>query len=170
MSEMITYFAYGSNMSSRRLKARLPSSRILGTGELAGHRLAFHKFSHVDLSAKCDACPSDHPDDRVIGVLYHIHVDEKALLDRIEGVGNGYDEKRVNIRNGAGHIEAFMYAATRIDPTVRPYHWYKAHVVRGAREHGLPESYLEFLNSFESIDDPQPERHRHELSIYSRET
>jgi len=169
MSKPVAYFAYGSNMSSRRLTARIPSARIVGTGHLHGYRLAFHKFSHVDLSAKCDACPSDNPHDRVIGVLYHIHADEKPLLDRIEGVGSGYDEKRVNIRckDEEADVEAFMYAATHIDPTIKPFHWYKEHVLRGAHEHGFPDSYLEFLNTFESVEDPQPERHYRELAIYT---
>ena len=35
------YFAYGSNMSTPRLQARLPHARPLGPAWLDGHRLAF---------------------------------------------------------------------------------------------------------------------------------
>lgn len=167
MSEMLTYFAYGSNMSSCRLQARVPSARIIGTGVLAGHRLAFHKFSHVDLSAKCDAYESADESDRVIGVLYHLPRSEKPALDRVEGLGIGYEEKSIRVQTGDGHIDAFMYAATRIDMSVKPYHWYKEHVLRGAQEHALPNHYLAFINGFESVDDPDVARQRLEMEIYN---
>ena len=50
----IVYFAYGSNMSQRRLQARVPSATFLGIGILLGHALAFHKISKKDGSGKCD--------------------------------------------------------------------------------------------------------------------
>ena len=37
------YFAYGSNMLSRRFLKRVPSANALGTGILRHHQLAFHK-------------------------------------------------------------------------------------------------------------------------------
>lgn len=166
MQKTLTYFAYGSNMSSRRLKARIPSARVVGTGHLPGHRLAFHKFSHVDLSAKCDAHPSGDPEDRVYGVIYSIAAIEKPRLDSVEGVGNGYEEKEVLVQTEAGTVRAFTYAATRIDPSLKPYLWYKEHVLRGAREHGLAPDYLGFLNAVQAIPDPDRERHFRELSIY----
>jgi hypothetical protein len=48
------YFAYGSNMSLRRLRTRVPSAVKLGNATLFGHQLKFHKRSQ-DGSAKCDA-------------------------------------------------------------------------------------------------------------------
>lgn len=50
----ILYFAYGSNMSSARLRARVPSCRPIGIAFLPGHELRFHKRSK-DGSGKCDA-------------------------------------------------------------------------------------------------------------------
>jgi gamma-glutamylcyclotransferase len=37
-----------------------------------------------------------------------------------------------------------MYAAEggHIDPTLRPYSWYKRFVVEGARQHALPRDYV----------------------------
>lgn len=170
MHQTVIYFAYGSNMSSRRLQARVPSATLLDIGELRGHRLAFHKFSHVDFSAKCDAYATGDPADSVIGVLYELHANEKPLLDSIEGVGNGYEEKRVTVDTGASAIAAYLYSATHIDPDVKPFSWYKEHVMRGAREHELPDDYLNFLEHFESIADPQRDRHLSELGIYDAES
>ena len=84
------YFAYGSNMSYRRLQKRVPSAVKLGVGILARHRLCFHKVGR-DSSAKCDACESGDPGHTVYGVVYTISPREKYLLDTVEGVGSGYD-------------------------------------------------------------------------------
>ena len=50
------------------------------------------------------------------------------------------------------------YIATRKERALRPYHWYKALVVAGAVEHGLPNTYVEWLRVFESTEDPNAKR------------
>ena len=54
--DKILYFAYGSNMFSRRLKhsTRVPSAEVVGVGSIKGYRLTFDKRSN-DGSGKCDA-------------------------------------------------------------------------------------------------------------------
>jgi gamma-glutamylcyclotransferase len=47
------YFAYGSNMCSGRLRARVTCDFVT-TAKLAGYQLRFHKLSR-DGSSKCDA-------------------------------------------------------------------------------------------------------------------
>jgi len=160
-------FSYGSNMSHRRLQARVPSARFLAVAELPAHRLRFHK-SAGDGSAKCDAEETGHPDDRVIGVVYEIDDAEKPDLDRHEALGFGYDEKQVELKTGSDRVQAWMYYATRINNALKPFHWYKDHVLIGARENGLPAEYIAQIEAVESIDDPKPERHGRELSIYGR--
>ena len=44
-TETFLYFAYGSNMFTRRLKERTPSVAVADTGFVEGHRLAFDKVS-----------------------------------------------------------------------------------------------------------------------------
>lgn len=158
-------FCYGSNMSQRRLQARVPSARLVAVAELPAHRLRFHK-SASDGSAKCDAEETGNPEDRVIGVVYEVADAEKPDLDRHEALGFGYDEKQVELRTGGGNLHAWMYYATRINNSLKPFHWYKDHVLIGARENGLPADYIARIEAVESIDDPKPERHALELSIY----
>lgn len=160
------YFSYGSNMSIRRLCARVPSATRIATGMLALHQLRFHKKS-VDGSAKCDAQRSEDPSHFILGVLYEIHPDEKPGLDEAEGLGSGYEIKDVLIRLDDGtSVHAFTYYATRIDATLKPYDWYREHVLVGARESLFPEDYVNFLEAFEFIEDPDPDRRSRELSIY----
>lgn len=94
-------FCYGSNMSRRRLQARVPSARFVAVAELPCHQLRFHKAA-MDGSAKCDAYQTGITDDRVIGVVYEIADDEKPDLDKHEALGRGYNEKQVEVTTRTG--------------------------------------------------------------------
>lgn len=64
-----------------------------------------------------------------------------------------------------------MYYATSKDASLKPYHWYKALVVAGAVEHGLPFPYVEWLRTIESVQDQDPARrieHERLLSNWQR--
>src|SRR5437773_1939720 len=82
------YFAYGSNMLTRRLSAadRAPSAKRIGIGYLEGRRLTFYKVSQ-DGSGKCDAEATAKKTDRVYGVIFEIPLTDEATLDRAEGPG-----------------------------------------------------------------------------------
>lgn len=160
------YFAYGSNMSSRRMQARLPAATVVATATLDGYRLAMHKVGR-DGSAKCDALAVDDPKARLHGVLYRIAAAERARLDDCEGLGDGYRDATVEVRLGDGRrVAAFLYIATRTNPRLRPFDWYKTHVLHGAREHHLPDDYLVTLAALDSVPDPDPVRSAAELAIY----
>lgn len=137
------YFAYGSNMSSERLRARTPSAISLGRARLPGYTLCWHKLGR-DGSGKCDIEPSDAPGTTVWGVLYEINNTDKDSLDAVEGLGVGYNEHTVRVETDAVVREAVTYQARpdKIDSALRPLDWYKAHVLRGATEHGLPDEYV----------------------------
>ncbi len=161
------YFAYGSNMSERRLRQRVPSAQKIGVATLPGHQLVFHKISLKDGSGKCDAYPTIESADVVMGVLFELDISEKIPLDRVEGVGIGYEERPIGVTLDDGiPYKAFTYFAMAIDSSLRPYHWYKEHVLRGAIENNFPDSYIQSIQSVESIEDPNAERALFELSIY----
>ena len=160
------YFAYGSNMPTARLTARVPSAVHVDIGYLHCHTLCFHKVS-VDGSGKCDAFHTGDRKDCIIGVIYRIAPAHKNELDRIEGLGWGYAEKEVTLKTpAAGKIRAFTYCAIKIDPGKKPYSWYIHHVVSGARENNLPQEYIEKILTIEAIEDPDPKRAERELKIY----
>ncbi len=104
----------------------------------------------------------------VFGVVYAIDPAERPRLDRFEGVGNGYIPKTLEVVIGTGgKVKTFLYQATQIDASLKPYGWYKQHVLAGANEHQLPGRYRDWLKSIASHDDPDRERHHRELSIYA---
>ena len=155
------YFAYGSNMLTARLQVpeRCPSARPVGVAELCGHELRWHKRSLKDGSGKCDIVASAAPDASVFGVLYEIAASDKPALDREEGLGKGYDVIEVDVLFKGSLREARSYQATNADPTLRPYTWYHALVLAGAREHSLPDDYIARLATIPAIDDSNCERH-----------
>ena len=73
------YFAYGSNMLTRRLAAvdRAPSARPIAIGTLPGRRLRFHKIG-LDGSGKCDAALTGKDSDRIYGVLFELDRADQA--------------------------------------------------------------------------------------------
>lgn len=155
--DSFVYFAYGSNMLTRRLRERTPSARVIGAATLAGFELRWHKVSK-DGSAKCDIVRSVAAGACVHGVLFEIALHDKPALDLAEGIGMGYREERVQVDGTHGAVEAWTYRATNIDPLALPYTWYKAIVVAGAREHGLPAGYVDALDAVRTKVDPRPER------------
>lgn len=161
------YFAYGSNMSFARLLVRVPSASFVATAMLARHELRFHKISK-DGSAKCDAFLTDDPAHQVMGVVFEIDEAEKPVLDKQEGLGYGYDEKQVVVITNTGNeICALTYYALKIDDALRPYQWYKHHVVTGATEHGLPEDYIKKIIAVEAVTDADQARFGREMAIYA---
>ena len=174
------YFAYGSNMSERRLRKRVPSTKVIGTGVLDNHCLTFHKGS-TDESGKCTIECSESG--KVYGVLFKINKKEKKCLDDAEGkvkddCKKGYKRITVKIeiwdskcsKYACGDtICAKTYQATpvSINREIKPYFWYKQHVLVGAIEQNLPPSYIHRLIQVPAKKDPCPKRVTCELTIYS---
>lgn len=161
------YFAYGSNMSPERIRARAPSAVFVSRAYLEGHVLTFHKPG-LDGSGKCDACPSANSQDRVWGALYEVSAEDMKALDIYEGRGFAYLRKSVVVHTDAGQSEtAKVYVAIEQDDGQVPYDWYLEHVLRGARVIGLPETYIDLLKTTESKRDRNFAREMKERSIYS---
>jgi len=154
---MMKYFAYGSNLSVPEIRKWVPSATPYRIAKLKYHELKFHKRSK-DGSAKCDAFKTGNRKDVVHGVVYEINEKEKQDLDSKEGLGYGYNEMEVVVESDQGAIAAVMYVADSdyIDDTLKPYSWYKQLVLEGARQHGLPESYIEeIIVQVEATEAPE---------------
>lgn len=153
-------------MATRRLQARTASARPVGIGQLAGHRLMWHKVGQ-DGSAKCDIHATLGSDDQVWGVLFEIDLSEKPLLDAAEGLGRGYRQTTVAVLTTQGLVQALAYQATDIDARLRPYDWYQAFVLAGALEHGLPAAYVQELRLCAVMADPDLARCQHNQALLS---
>ena len=151
------YVAYGSNMCVTHLRDRVPSALVKTTGYISGYRLVFNKKS-IDGSAKGNIEFTGRHDDCVHGVVFEFDERERFQLERAEGLGLGYAAMTVRVSTPIGGVEAMTYYAILKDDALKPYHWYKAFVVQGARENQLPPDYITMLEAIKTIDDPDPER------------
>jgi gamma-glutamylcyclotransferase len=162
------YFAYGSNMCTGRLRARVPSARPVFITQLNCHTLKFHKRSRKDRSAKADAECTGRETDVVWGVIFEIDAAQKQRLDEAEGLGRGYEEKSISLKDCTGQTyEASMYfsSSTYKDASLKPYSWYLRFVVEGAKQHGLPPEYVDLLERVESTEDQDRARDARERAI-----
>ncbi|MDE0394276.1 MAG: gamma-glutamylcyclotransferase [Gammaproteobacteria bacterium] len=157
------YFAYGSNLLTRRLRdpARAPSAAVLGVASARGFVMRFHKIG-TDGSGKCTLIPTGNDADVVYGVLYEFADSDLAGLDREEGVHlGGYARHSLRLRLPTGDTtEAMTYIAGEpyIDPACLPFDWYRDLVVAGAREHRLPPAYIRELELTPAVPDPDAPR------------
>ena len=144
----IYYFAYGSNMSSVRLKKRISSVQVIDTAVLNGYSLKWNKYGK-DGSAKCNI--ENHETQYVLGVVYQIRNEDILQLDNYEV---GYDRMSISVNsivmNNEYSVITYISQKTRFD--IYPFKWYKNHVLIGAIEHKLPNDYIKLLRDTKSIN------------------
>ena len=157
------YFAYGSNMLTRRLTdpSRAPSAVACGIARAPGFVVRFHKAG-ADGSGKCTLVATGNEPVEAYGVLYDLSDTDGARLDRVEGVHTGgYIRCAVRVRRLDGDTtRAVTYVASdrHVDPARVPFNWYRDLVVAGAIEHGLPVPYIEELAQVPTVPDQDSER------------
>jgi hypothetical protein len=144
------YFAFGSNMARTTLEERGVRARRIGPGVASDYRLAFTLPSQrwtghaADLLAELGQ--------RTWGVLW-----ELADPDALDPFERRYDRIPIAIirsGNGSGSelpVEAFTYTVKvehRAASEDLPAPAYLDRMLDGARETGLPPSYIQFLEGF----------------------
>jgi gamma-glutamylcyclotransferase len=160
-------FAYGSNMNLNRLTKRVPSAVKVSNVFLPRYKLVCNKISN-DGSAKANIIKTDVPAEVVWGVLFSIDSYEKALLDKAEGLGKGYNDDTLTFfdeANDSYAAQAYLADSKSIDNNLLPYDWYKEFIVTGAVQNKLPAGYISQLQSITCIRDPYEERRIKNYSI-----
>jgi hypothetical protein len=135
------YFAYGSNLASRRLQDRVPGARARGRARLAGWRLVADKPGR-DGSAKVNIVRD--PGTFVWGALWELALPDLARLDRHEG---GYERFEVMVNADAGAVAATTYLSRLHGAQPGLERGYKELILEGAREQRLPPEWVAFLES-----------------------
>jgi gamma-glutamylcyclotransferase len=128
------YFAYGSNMDSRRMARRGLQVLSARAASLHGYTLRFNKrASNLPRHAYANVIPQS--DGRVEGVLYEL-VDEAEIgkMDPFEGTPVRYRREVVSIHSLLGAVDAWVYIAQPawIEEGLPPTRWYLDHLLAGA--------------------------------------
>ena len=148
------YAAYGSNLHPTRLAQRVHSARQIGIGFVPGWSLDCHKRSK-DGSAKFSIVAGGNG---VYVAVFEISVDDKNILDDIEGVGSGYHTVNLSVPQ-IGNCTTYVAEDSYVDESLQPYEWYKKLTTLGARSHRFPDAYVQLINEIPACEDPDKVRH-----------
>ena len=147
---MFLYFAYGSNMSRRQMRERCPDHECLGKAVLKDHALCFPRHSPI---RNCGVAGlAEVPGAEVWGVVYRLHDEDLAALDRREGYDpavpfhvNRYNRQTHRVLTDAGALDCFVYVARPEPGDHVPSADYLGTMIEGAEENGLPPGYVAAL-------------------------
>lgn len=140
------YFAYGSNMTAKRLTERgITPLAIVGVGYIDHWRMLFNKKSQKNPEvgfANIEPCW----DGRVYGVIYGLRDEDITKLDKFEGFPKHYQRTMLNItwgRHDAGY-NCVTYIANRRWTTSKPLlitEEYRKYIDIGMRENLSKEPF-----------------------------
>lgn len=157
LSEPLWYFAYGSNLSQATFSGRRGIQPLQkGWGWLEGYRLCFDIPIGPGERGVANICADGGA--RTYGAVYLITPTDADRLDRTEGVHRGfYSRIAVTVCTEAGaRVDAFAYQSTFRAAGRKPSPRYVGLLLEGAREHGLPDAYLRYLENLElAVDERQ---------------
>ncbi|MGB9791799.1 MAG: gamma-glutamylcyclotransferase family protein [Thermacetogeniaceae bacterium] len=147
------YFAYGSNMDSKRLKERIGRFPERVPGVLRDWKLAFNKAAKALPGvgfANIVLCPGE----RVEGILYAVTKEELLKLDTYEGFPTHYERREVSVeRRDTGEVvSAVTYIANpaKVEDGLKPTREYLSHLLAGADY--LSKEYVHRLRLVETAD------------------
>lgn len=144
VTEKQFYFAYGSNMSTDRLRARIPEAAPVGRARWPGMRLVFNKVAE-DGSGKANLI--EDPDALAWGVVFRITVSDWTRLDAFEP---GYARVPCNVTVDSGEtLDAQVYLGVGSTRDTPPHDWYREHLVRGAIEHRFPAEIVRGIRALQ---------------------
>lgn len=147
------YAAYGSNLHPLRLQQRTPSARLLGTAFSPDYSLRFQKWS-LDGSGKCGIFKGSSG---VHFAIYELAGEDKSVLDKIEGVGLGYEVEIIDLPDFDECI-TYVPARSHVRHELAPYDWYHEIVLLGCEHHGFPTDYIDRIRQETVSEDPDRER------------
>lgn len=135
-----TYFAYGSNLSSERLRGRCRGASRPRPAVLGGHVWLINERGVATIEPA-----AGH---EVHGVVWDLTDADLAALDLAEGVPDRYRRDVCVVSDADGPIAAVVYIDPRTEPGP-PREGYLEIVLAGAIEHGLPEHWVDQLRAWD---------------------
>lgn len=140
-TQMVGYFAYGSNMYMPRIQRWAKSARHILSMEIPGFVMKFNKLGE-DGSAKCNIVHTGKDEDTVAGVVFEMTATDVAMLDEVE---RGYEMVELPLNLPSGPVRLLLHVATGENTAegLLPFSWYKNYVLEGAKMFQLPQAYIE---------------------------
>jgi hypothetical protein len=136
------YFAYASNLKKSNLE-KSTGSKIDNflDGRLLDYGFRFN-VKNADGKARANIIASESED--VFGAIYEL---ENSVKEKLQASEPGYKLIEVNIETETGHVPALTFISDADVEDIYPSKEYLKTISEGAKEHKLPEEYLEFIIS-----------------------
>ena len=152
VSDPVWYFAYGSNMNERLFRERRHMTPVeTRTGRLNDYRLCFTVAGGRRPGVSAPANIVKDPGRTVHGVLYLLPLRKFVRLDASEGRQYAYLWTEAEDESGTP-IAAVTFSATCGVPEGRPSLPYMNIIREAARQRGLPEYDVSFLDRVDTAD------------------
>lgn len=146
------YFGYGSNLDTEHMRKRC-GGRFFTIAYLPNYRLAF--------TLRCWKWPGgwaadvvSSKDSIVWGAVYELSDSQLERLDKSEGLDrSAYIREKVTVYrpNGKTLLGVWTYFV-KAKGEGKPAKAYIEILIRGARQIRLPQEYIKFLESIETVD------------------
>ena len=148
----VWYFAFGSNMNERLFRERRHMTPVeTRIGRLNNHRLCFTVGGGRRPGISAPANIADDPGGVVHGVLYLLPLRKFVRLDASEG--RQYACLWTGAEDESGEtIPVVTFKAADGAPEGRPSPPYMNLIREAARQRGLPEQYISFLDRVETTE------------------
>ncbi|KAK3757969.1 hypothetical protein RRG08_058283 [Elysia crispata] len=157
VKDTFKYFAYGSNLLRERILINNPSAKFYGIGKLNGYTIAFDSPEGVSTDRWFGGGATIHKvnsPSHVYGVIWDIHNSDLESLDRQESVYNALQvdvevisqsQPEITEQTSAEVVQCRTYQMFKGKGNTLPSPYYKKVILMGARQNGLPEDYIRFV-------------------------
>ncbi len=140
MSKKQLYIAYGSNINLEQMAYRCPHSKVLGISEIKDFELEFRGVATI--------VPKENASVPVL--IWELDERDLPILNRYEGWPRLYRQEKMEFELNGKTFEGMAYLMNygKIAPPSQEYY---NTILRGYRENGLDESFLQkaLENSFQ---------------------
>lgn len=140
------YFAYGSNLCSRQMARRCPDAVDPRPAVLNDHDWLINQRGVATVEKFTGT--------QVHGVLWQLSDHDLVALDSAEGVPVRYRRDLLTVATDDGPSDAWVYIDHRVTPGP-PRPGYLERIIGGARQHGLPKRWIEFLSRWDPASWPR---------------
>jgi len=148
---MVKYFAYGSNLDSKRMIERGVVFTSRQFGILKDYKLVFNKKSSKNNFKEGYANVVKSKGSIVEGGIYEITEESISLLDKYEGYPTHYSREYIDIEASDRTIRCIVYVATseKLQEGLKPSKEYFSKILEG--KDLFTEEYFNNLNKTELL-------------------
>ena len=155
---MPLYFAYGSNLLLSQIRERTGNKNLkpIFIAYIENAKLIFPRPSK---NQKDGVASFEHSNNsKVWGAVFELNDEEIKRLNEYEGYepggkDNAYEQKEIEVvKLDGSKVKVVTYIANKLG-NFKPSKQYMEKIIKGAKECGLPEEYIEELKKIEMNEE-----------------